>query len=144
VNQAVKAAVTLGVDAGGKDADGITREHYMALRRLLAEECRGPYGSAFDEFSLVLRIDGSVQAWGKSGVDNIRFQKTSRYATADVFVPLHAWRDRSGSSIREFLAKEVGSAARELAARAGAEKHDVDGSRLIADVERAAQRLVPN
>jgi hypothetical protein len=142
VNSEEKPAVTLGVDAGGMDSDNATREHYMALRRLLAAECHGPYGPAFNEFALVLRIDGSVQSWGKRGVDNVRLQRKSQYATADVFVPADAWKNRSSSILRSFLAKEVESAVLAITERAATAKDVIEADRLIADVKRATERFL--
>lgn len=56
--------IALGADVGGKDAHGATHDSVLALRRLLQQKCKGPYGAAVKEFALVLRIDGCVQALG--------------------------------------------------------------------------------
>ena len=137
-----KPLITLGVDAGGKDADDATRQHYMNLRRLLAAECTGPYGLAFDEIALVLRIDGSVQSWKKRGVENVRLQRKSRYATADVFVSADVWRNQSAHVLKEYIATEVASAVRAIAERAKASKDDLDADRLLADTATAMGRFL--
>jgi hypothetical protein len=136
-----KPRVTLGVDAGGRDADEATRAHYMALRGLLAAECVGPYGTAFCEFALVLRIDGSVQTWGRRGVGDVRLQRKSRYATADIFVPAELWQS-SPTTIRAFLASEMKSAISKIVDRASSKKDSIDGGRLNADVERAIEKFL--
>jgi hypothetical protein len=142
MSKAASSAVTLGADVGGKDAHAATREQYLALRRALASNCAGPYGKTFDEFALILRIDGSVQSWRKRGVDNIRLQRKLRYATADIFVPAKIWKVTPPSVWRGFLAKEVETAIRAITERAKRMKDDVDESRLLADVKRAVTSFV--
>jgi hypothetical protein len=134
--------VTLGVDAGGKDADEATKDHYMALRRALAAECAGPYGRAFDEFALVLRIDGSVVSWKKRGVANVRLQRKSRYATADVFVPATVWKAVSSKKFRTFLAEEVEAAVRAITDRAMKAKDDIDDAELLAGCEPGSHKVL--
>src|SRR5690242_2188452 len=85
------AVITLGADVGGRDAHAAITGDILALRRLLEQECPGPYSATFDEFALILRIDGSVQSWGRRGVDHIRLQRKLRYAKADIYVPTTAW-----------------------------------------------------
>jgi hypothetical protein len=133
--------VTLGADVGGKDAHNATKEHYMALRRALAAKCAGPYGQTFDEFALVLRIDGSVQSWKKRGVDNVRLQRKFRYATADIFVPTQIWKGKAPKVLRAFLANEVEAAIRAITERAKKLKVDIDDVKLLADVRRAISRF---
>jgi hypothetical protein len=137
-----RATVTLGVDAGGKDANSATAEHYMALRRLLESECQGPYSSTIKEIALVLRIDGSVQDWGKRGVDNVRIQKKSGYATADIFVTSDVWRMADTKSIRSYFATEVVAAVRKIAESAAKAKVPLDGERLLLDVDRAIKKFL--
>lgn len=102
--------VTLGADVGGKDAFNATNQHVLALRNLLRQECSRPSGDLIKEIALVLRIDGSVQAWGKSGVDNISLQKKKTFVTADIFVPVDVWSSGEASGIRRFLFDQVAQA----------------------------------
>lgn len=132
-----RAFVTLGVDAGGKDANQATSLHYMHLRKLLDRECRGPYGEAVSELALVLRIDGSIQAWNKHGAGNIRLQKKSGYVTADVFVPEAAWKDADVVTIRTCLANGVRDAVQQVITRLEAAKMSMEVLTLSKDVERA-------
>ena len=135
------ATVTLGADVGGEDADGATSEVCMDLRRSLAKECCGPYGESFAQFALVLRIDGSVHSWQKSGVDHVRLQRKSKYATADIFVPRSAWA--SGTDyFRSFLASGVEAAIEAIVVRARASKCHINSDQLIRDVKRATRMSV--
>ncbi|TXT20454.1 MAG: hypothetical protein FD134_2899 [Gallionellaceae bacterium] len=104
--------VTLGADVGGKDAFSATNQHVLALRSLLRQECSKASGGILKEIALVLRVDGSVQAWGKSGVENISFQKMKAFVTADIFVPVDVWSTGDASSIRRFLLDQVACAIR--------------------------------
>ncbi|MDZ7653985.1 MAG: hypothetical protein U5L03_16210 [Burkholderiaceae bacterium] len=133
-----KPVVTLGVDVGGKDAHAATSEVCMELRRALARECQGPYGQSFEEFALVVRIDGSVQSWEKSGVDNVRLQRKSKHATADVFVPQGVWAAGPGP-FRSFLAENIVAAIETIIDRAKKAKDQIDSEHLIADVRRATK-----
>lgn len=133
------AAVTLGADVGGKDAHAATAEACMTLRQSLARECRGPYGNSIAEFALIARIDGAVQSWGRCGVDNVRIQRKSGYATADIFVPKEVWL-RGAEPFRAFLTENIQAALQAIIDRSEKAKHDVEADRLMADVRRALER----
>lgn len=104
--------VTLGADIGGKDAFSVINQHVLVLRSLLRQEYSRISKNSLKEIALVLRVDGSVQAWGKSGVDNISFHKKKAYVTADIFVPVHAWSTSDATSVRRFLIDQVACAIR--------------------------------
>lgn len=135
--------VTLGADVGGEDADAATDQHVRTLRQLLKQECRGRYGSTFDEFAFVLRIDGAVQSWRKSGVDHVRLQRKAKYATADIFVPSEVWNGpgRSGR-LRRFLATQIVLAAEQIASRAEKAGDSIDALRFTDDVRKAVKKFL--
>ena len=99
--------VTLGADVGGKDAFTATNQHVLALRSLLHQECSGSFGSPLKEISLILRVDGSVQSWGKRGVENVTFYKKKSSVTADIFVPVDVWATGDAVSLQLFLVDQV-------------------------------------
>lgn len=135
-----KAAVSLGADVGGKDADAATAAVCMAIRRALAEECGGPYGASFAEFALVVRIDGSVQSWGNRGVDNVRLQRKARYATADIFVPQAVWAE-GRRPFAAFMATNVVAAIQAIVDRAQKDGDLIEADLLIRDVRRATEHF---
>ncbi|HET6159115.1 MAG TPA: hypothetical protein VFE34_12265 [Dongiaceae bacterium] len=137
-----RAVITLGAQMGGKDADAATDVDILALRRLLEQECPGPYSSAFNEFALVLRVDGSIDSWGRRGVDHVRLQRKLRYATADIYVPMSAWNTREVGAFRGFLAAEVESAIRVIGERVRKAKIAIDSERLLHDVQRATAQFL--
>jgi hypothetical protein len=127
---------------GGKDAYAATNVDIVALRRLLAQECPGPYCLAFNEFALILRVDGSIDTWGRRGVDHVRLQRNLRYAKADIYVPISAYNSKEPGAFRSFLAAEVESAIRAIVERARRAKIALDSERLLHDAQRATARLV--
>lgn len=130
------AAITLGADVGGKDAYEVTRKSVHALRRLLAQECIGPYSAKINECALLLRIDGEVQSWGRRGMHDVVLSDRRRRITADIYVPSTEW---SGSerNFAEFLAEEVTQTLLTICADAKAKWSDFDSSRMTLDVARA-------
>lgn len=142
MNSETRNQVTLGADVGGKDAHGATHDSVLALRRHLQQKCKGPYGSVVKEFALVLRIDGSVQIWGKSGVENAVFQRKNTFATADIFVPVSDWSGRDTRHIRKVLAVGVVKAIEKLAELAERKKIDIAINDLRRDVGAAANELL--
>lgn len=116
--------------------------HILALRQLLRTRCVGPYGGSVKEFALVLRVDGSVQAWGKSGVENLAIQRKKTYATADIFVPVGIWAGGDGGQIRRFLASEVERAMTLLVGLAKEKDKGIESQRLITDVKSAIDEFL--
>lgn len=133
--------VSLGADVGGKDAHVATHEHVLAFRRLLADKCRGPYSETIKEIALVLRIDGSVQAWHKCGVEGVALQKRNSFATADIYVPQNVWRSNDQVAIRGFLAGGVKAAIFEIAELTKTLDVDLLRENLGRDVHSAIQKF---
>jgi len=129
--------VSLGADVGGKDAHDATHAHVLAFRKLLADSCRGPYGETIKEVALVLRIDGSVQAWGKRGVEGVVLQKKRTFATADIYVSRDVWATDGPPAFRSYLATGVKAAIAEIAECARRQGVDLLREELERDVHRA-------
>lgn len=135
------AFITLGADVGGKDAHEATHAHILAFRRLLADTCRGPYSVTIKEIALVLRVDGSVQAWGQRGVDGVALQRRRTFATADIYVPREVWASPDPASFASFLTSEVKTAIAEIAKIASHQGVDLMYEELERDVDDAALKL---
>lgn len=99
------AYISFGVQAGDKEANAAVSPHYLELRKLLAEKCSRGYGPKFKEMAFVLRIDGAIWHWGKSGCDNLQGKKRGE-ATVDIFMPMNIWQ-QGEDEIRDFLVKET-------------------------------------
>lgn len=136
-----RAPVTLGADVGGKDAHDATHAHILAFRRLLDDACRGPYSETIKEIALVLRIDGSIQAWGKRGVEHVALQRRRTFATADIYVTRDAWASHDGQALRLVLASGVKAAICEIAECARLQSVDLLREELERDVLKATQKF---
>ena len=131
--------ITLGAQMGGQDASAATAEHILAFRGLIDQKCRGFYSNTIRRFGIVLRIDGSLDRWGKSGVENAAIRQRGSVATADIFVPSEIWSCGNPRVFRQFLAVEFERAIYEIgkiAKRRGIE-FSLDG--LIHDVKSAVR-----
>ena len=136
-------AITLGADVGGRDADAATHDHILRLRKLLAAEWVGPYGTLIDELGLVLRIDGSVQAWERTGVDAVVIRNGRRVATADIYIPREAWaRQDAGAYFCNLLAANVKAAVEAIVRQAHKKKVDVQQDALFHDLDMALSKFL--
>jgi hypothetical protein len=84
----------------------------------------------------VARIDGSVQSWDRRGVGNVRLQRKSKYATADIFVSLSDWMEGS-EQFRVYLASAIEAAIAEIIRRAEHAGDHIHSEALLQDVRRA-------
>jgi hypothetical protein len=125
-----KDFLTLGADIGGKDAFGVINPHVLALRALLRQGASGLSCDPIREIALVLRVDGSVQAWGKRGVENISLLKKKTFVTADIFVPIDVWSKDESISIRQFLFDQVAHAIRLIVEYVNRQGVALEGSAL--------------
>lgn len=139
---AYKHTVVMGVQAGDIPSDNATAPHCMALQKLLKENCRGPYSSEVDEFSLVVRVDGDIWYWKKEGSDRMRRSKKERYITIDIYVPRERWENVSGIAIRRYLADCVEGAFQKMIDKLQRDKTPVDGDALLRDFAAVKERYL--
>lgn len=134
--------ISLGADVGGEDAFDKTNEHILEFRKLLWQHCSGVYSSSILEFALVLRIDGSVQAWGKSGVFGVKLTDKKSVATADIYVTEAVWSTNNPRKFRNYIASEVIKAITEIEALAEANNVELEATRLKYDIGVAIERYL--
>jgi hypothetical protein len=132
--------ITLGVDVGGRDAHDATHELVLKLRKGLEATCTVPYGEVLTKIHLLVQIDGSVQSWGKSGVDRIFIRPSVGCATVDIWVPSVEWQ--TAARFRAFLASNVLEAIAKVGERAAQRGHPLALTRLSEDVEAAVQSFL--
>jgi hypothetical protein len=130
--------VTMGVQAGGPEADAAVAPHYMPLRKLLSSKCNARYSSEVDEFALVLRIDGSVDKWSFEGCDRLRRSRTGRYITVDIGVPEVRWNDVSRGDLRRYLMDCVRQSFQLFVAKLKKDKTDIDADKLFKCLDHVA------
>ncbi len=114
----------------------------LPYRKLLRSSCRGPYSTNLREIALILRIDGAIDAWGKTGVEGVAVRSKLGYATADIYVPREAWASHDAAAFRRFLAEQVRCAISAIADRAHDRRIDIDRESLERDVANATQRFL--
>ncbi|MFI0848631.1 hypothetical protein [Mesorhizobium sp. IMUNJ 23232] len=93
----------MGVQEGGPTSRGIIEPYWMGLRRRLARSFPDWDSVQGLEVGFVLRIDGDISYWNKSGPDNVRFYKKQKEITLDLFMPRSAWDGAEGAQIESFL-----------------------------------------
>lgn len=90
----------------------------------------------------MLRIDGSVQAWGKRGAESAAFGRKNTFATVDIYVPMSVWSGHDAAHIRKVLAAGVMDAIEKLGELAQRKKIDIAINDLRQDVSAAANEFL--
>jgi len=142
MNSETRDLISLGADVGGKEAHEATKASVLDLRRLLRTKCKGPYSASIQEFALVLRIDGSVQSWGKSGAENAAFRQKNTFATVDIYVPISEWSGHDAAHVRKVLVTGVIDAVEKLVELAQRKKIDIAINDFRRDVDAAAKEFL--
>ena len=132
--------ITLGMQTSREDDR--TSSHVLALRKLLASRCKGPYAKEIKEFALILRIGGEMMEFDFKGCEGIKVNKKNQYITVDLGFPSYEWKGKSDSHIRAFLAGAVleglHCCIEHLEKRGAA----VDGGRILSDFESVRQEYL--
>lgn len=136
MNLRTASRVSLGVQAGDPEADAAVKPHYMDLRTRLGSRCHGNYGAGFNELGIVLRIDGRIWHWEKSGCANLRVTKKGD-VSIDIFMPKTVWHKTGSRGIRDFLAVEALNAAQMTIGRLKQKKLAFKASEFEADFASA-------
>lgn len=102
-------AISIGVQIGGPEAV-IVGDAKVGLYQALARHMTGTHCLAIDSYELVLRVDGSLQAFGDEGLAKLRFAKKRRYITVDIQIPEAVWTTKSQAQLRHYLLAQVGKA----------------------------------
>lgn len=129
--------ITFGVQAGDSAANAVVQPHYMRLREVLREHCRGDYSEAIKEFAFVLRIDGKISQWQKIGCDYLRVSPKRGCATVDIFMPMDVWEDHRSSQIPSFLRHYIEEGFMQIMERVASKKIAIKTEELYSDFGRA-------
>jgi hypothetical protein len=109
------------------------------MRKLLADNCQGPYSAEIREFALILRIGGEMQEFNFEGCERIRRNRKKAYITVDLGFPSYRWKGSADSSIREYLAEAVETGLLCCIRRLEIDKSPVDSARLMGDFAKVKQ-----
>lgn len=80
---------------GGDDAADALLPHFRALKKAARETSLPAF--PFPELSFILRVDGTVHAYGPSGLDHLDVDRKGKYVSVDISVTI-ADRDRLGGA----------------------------------------------
>jgi hypothetical protein len=103
LGESIQNRVSLGVQEGGPTSSPIVTPFYMGLRRALARSFPDLDSVQGTEVAFVLRIDGDISYWNKSGPGYLRLYKKRKEVTLDLFMPRSAWEGVTGPQIEAFL-----------------------------------------
>jgi hypothetical protein len=126
--------ITLGMQTSVEDRT--TEPHVIALRKLLAEHCNGPFSEEVLEFAPILRVGGAMQEFDFVGCERIRRNRKARYITVDVAFPTTQWKGQNGLHVRQFLIQVVEMGLRCCLDRLRKDKVAVQEEKLLADFTR--------
>jgi hypothetical protein len=129
------ATITLGMQTSREDDR--TNKPVLELRRLLAEQCQGPYSPEIEEFALVLRIGGEMQEFDFEGCERIRRSRKQRYITLDLGFPSYKWKGATDEDIRRFIAEAVETGLLCCIRRLEQDKSPIDSAQLMSDFAKA-------
>lgn len=127
---------SVGVQAGDSDANQVVAPLYLSLRRSLSENCQRGYGEKLKEIAFVLRIDGKIWHWEKSGCENLKIKKAG-LASIDIFMPITVWQNRTPKEIMLFIKNEITIGFFLILEKLKARKIEFDEINLIRDFETA-------
>jgi hypothetical protein len=87
----------LAAQVSGPDAGAVMRSHILAIKQAFRENAHGPFATVIDQFTFILRVDGSVRTWSIPEVGGIDFNPKKKYISIDIHIPLGVWQagDRS-------------------------------------------------
>lgn len=128
------ATITLGTQTSRED--NRTSRPVLEMRKLLAEECQGPYSPEIDEFALILRVGGEMQEFNFEGCERIRRNKKKRYITLDLGFPSSRWKGATDTDVRLYIAEAVETGLLCCIRRLEKDKAQVDSTKLMSDFAR--------
>jgi len=134
-NEQKTQGFSLGAQIGGPDAAAATRGSIGKLRQVLLHYCRGPYSDAIDEIALILRVDGKIQHWERSGVGKVFVRKKGKYIEAEIFVPRGIWEGNDEENISKYLACNVMEATKLVIGALERAAVSADYKKICMDIE---------
>ncbi|MBZ0154545.1 MAG: hypothetical protein K8J09_23700 [Planctomycetes bacterium] len=98
-------AIDVAAEFGGRDAAQAVLPHFRALKSALKGRAFG--GFPFAKFGFILRVDGEVRSYGKSGVGNIEVNKDGGYVSVDIGITRADWVGEDPAALSAFVAREI-------------------------------------
>jgi hypothetical protein len=92
---------------GGPDAAEKVLPHFRALKSALKGKSFG--GFPFPKLAFILRVDGQVSAYGKSGSGSIDFDTKGHYVSVDIGITYEDMAGRGDTELSAFVARAITS-----------------------------------
>ena len=128
--------ITIGCQGGGPETCTVGRSK-VRLYQSLSRHVTSTHCDAIDEFSLVLRVDGTLDKFGPEAITRLRFAKKRRYITIDIQIPEECWQPLEDLELRRYLSSRLDAAIRICVARLKKDGHVVAESNLMSEVASA-------
>jgi len=130
------SAISIGCDGGGPETK-IVANLKVQLFKELERHVTSTYCDAIDEFSLVLRVDGSLQKFGAEGFFRLRFAKAKRYITLDIQMPAEIWLPMNTYELKTYLANKVFEGIKLCVDRLDKDGNSTNSAELFSQIRRA-------
>lgn len=127
--------ISIGCEGGGPETKRVCALK-VPLFHALQTHVTASHTSLIDEYSLVLRVDGSLQQYGDEGLAGLRLARVQRYITVDIQIPKHVWDPLPDSGLRAYIARQTQAAIVACVARIKREG-EIDERILLAQVQTA-------
>jgi hypothetical protein len=132
----MQSIISIGAQMGGPEPCFIGC-FKVSLYQALERHISSTHCSAIDEYSIVLRIDGTLNKFGEEGITRLRFAKTNRYITADVQIPESVWRPMDKHESKLYLATQVKATISLFVTRLIKDKYSVAEKSLWSEIDAA-------
>jgi hypothetical protein len=120
--------IDVAAQFGGIDASEAIRPHFWALKAALKD--RSFAGFPFPELTFILRVDGQVQTFGGSGVENLKFDRKRQWVSVDIVISAADWVGRDTSDVSNFIANAIVASVDLMRERGGRRLEQVDWDAL--------------
>jgi hypothetical protein len=137
----MRTPITIGCQVGGPE-DCVIGSMKVSLFHALEKHVTSTQCEAIDEYSLILRVDGTLQKFGEEGNAFMRFAKKSRYITVDIQIPEVIWQNKTTNEMRIYLAQVVRNAIVECVDYLKKKKCSVSDKQLLSEVDIAISEFV--
>ena len=127
--------ISIGCEGGGPETQRVC-ELKVPLFHALQRHVTASHTPLVDEYSVVLRVDGTLQQYGEEGIARLRFARTRRSITVDIQIPKSVWEPLPATELRAYIARQTQAAIGACIARLEREG-TVNGALLHTQVRAA-------
>lgn len=138
----VNNKITLGVQSGNPEASDAMRPVFFPLRGILYNYCSDIYCHEIKEFSILLRVNGSISKFEGEGVQKIRINRKGSYITADFVIPEEKWNGVDISKINSYLSSGILDVINKMCCHLDSLKIEIDKLKIKRDINIAISKFL--